>query len=44
VNRKNLEGKTEGDRPLTRSKRRWKNNIKMYPKEIFLNAVDWINP
>ena len=28
-------GKPEGKRPLVRSRRRWKDNIKVHVKEIF---------
>jgi hypothetical protein len=37
-----LVGKPEGKRPLGRPRRRWMDNIKMYPLEIGLNVVDWI--
>jgi hypothetical protein len=37
-----LVGKQEGKRPLGRPKRRWVENIKMYPLEIGWGGVDWI--
>jgi hypothetical protein len=37
-----LEGKLEGYRPPGRPKCRWKNNIKMYLREIEWGVVDWI--
>jgi hypothetical protein len=37
-----LGGKPEGDRPLGRPRRRWKNNIKVYRKEIEFWFVDWV--
>jgi hypothetical protein len=33
----------KGRRPLGRSICRWKDNIKMYLKEIGCEDVDWIN-
>ena len=35
---KMLAGKPTGNRPLGRSKRRWEDNIRMYPEEIGINA------
>jgi hypothetical protein len=35
-------GKTEGKRPLGRSRRRWMDNIKMDLLEIGLSVVGWI--
>jgi hypothetical protein len=37
-----LVGKSEGKRPLGRSRRRWIYNIKMDLLEIGVNVVDWI--
>jgi hypothetical protein len=37
-----LGGKPEGKRPLRRPRRRWKNYIKVYPKEIEFWFVDWV--
>jgi hypothetical protein len=37
-----LVGKPEGKRPLGRSRRRWRDNIKMDLLEIGMNVVDWI--
>jgi hypothetical protein len=36
-----LMGEPEGNRPLRRNRRRWKDSIKMYLKEI--GNMDWIN-
>jgi hypothetical protein len=36
-----LAGKCEGKRTLTRSKHRWKNDIKMDFKEIGCDGVYW---
>lgn len=36
-------GKPEGKGSLGRPWRRWKENIKMYFKEIGFEGVDWIN-
>jgi hypothetical protein len=36
-------GKPEGKRPLGRSRRRWKNNIKMDHREIGLGGMDCID-
>jgi hypothetical protein len=38
-----LAEKREGKRPLERSRRRWKDNIKMYLREIKIGGVDWIH-
>jgi hypothetical protein len=38
-----LVGKPEGRRPLGRPRRRWKDNIKMYLREIGFGVVDWID-
>ena len=35
-------GKTEGKRPLGRSRRRWEDNIKMYLQEVGCGGMDWI--
>jgi hypothetical protein len=37
-----LVGKPEGKRPLGRPRRRWVDNIKMDPREIGWDGVDWI--
>ena len=37
-----LVGKTEGKRPLGRSRRRWVDNIRMYLQEVGCGYVDWI--
>jgi hypothetical protein len=37
-----LVGKSEGKRPLGRTRCRWENNIKMYPQEIGCGGMDWI--
>jgi hypothetical protein len=37
-----LVGKPEGKRPLGRPRRRWVNNIKMYPREIGGGVMGWI--
>jgi hypothetical protein len=37
-----LVGKSEGKRPLGRSRRRWIDNFKMGLLEIGLSVVDWI--
>jgi hypothetical protein len=37
-----LVGKPEGKRPLGRSRRRWKDGIRMDLWEKFLGGVDWI--
>jgi hypothetical protein len=35
--------KPEGKRPLGRSRRRWENNIIMYPINIGWGGMDWID-
>ena len=35
-------GKPEGKRPLGRSRRRWKDNIKMDLQEVGCGGMDWI--
>jgi hypothetical protein len=35
-------GKTEGKRPLGRSKRIWEDNIKMNLQEVGCEGMDWI--
>jgi hypothetical protein len=37
-----LVGKTEGKKPLGRSRRRWDVNIKMDLQEVGFGGVDWI--
>jgi hypothetical protein len=37
-----LVGNPEGKRPLGRPRRRWKDNIRMYLKEVGCGCVDWI--
>jgi len=37
-----LVGKTEGKRHLGRTRRRWKNNIKMDLQEVGCGGMDWI--
>jgi hypothetical protein len=36
-----LEGKTEGNIPFGRSRRRWVDNIKIYFKNIRCKLVNW---
>jgi hypothetical protein len=36
-------GKSEGKRPLGRTRRRWVDNIRMDLREIGWNGMDWIN-
>jgi hypothetical protein len=36
-------GKPEGKRPLGRPRRRWKDNIRMYLREIGWGGMDWID-
>jgi hypothetical protein len=36
-------GKPEGNRPLGRPRRRWKNIVKMDFREIGWGSMDWIN-
>jgi hypothetical protein len=38
-----LVGKSEGKRPFGRSRYRWEDNIRMDPREIVLEGVDWIH-
>jgi hypothetical protein len=38
-----LVGKTEGNRPLERPKRRWVDNVKMDIREIQWGGMDWID-
>ena len=38
-----LVGKTEGKRSLWRSRRRWKDNIKMDLQEVGCGSMDWID-
>ncbi|KAJ4429378.1 hypothetical protein ANN_21535 [Periplaneta americana] len=38
-----LVGRSEGKRPLGRSRRRWKDNIKMDLREVGYDDRDWIN-
>ena len=37
-----LVGKTEGKRPLGRTRRRWEDNIKLYLQEVGCGGLDWI--
>jgi len=37
-----LVGKTEGKRPLGRSRRKWENNIKMDLQEVEYGGREWI--
>jgi len=37
-----LVGKPEGKRPLGRTRRRWKDNIKMDLQEVGYGGMDWI--
>jgi hypothetical protein len=37
-----LVGNPKGKRPLGRTRRRWKNNIKMDLQEVGCGGVDWI--
>jgi hypothetical protein len=37
-----LVGRPEGKRPLGRPRRRWKDNIKMDPREIGIDGANWI--
>ena len=36
-------GKPEGKRPLGRSRRRWKDNIKMDLQEVGCGVMDWVD-
>jgi hypothetical protein len=38
-----LVGKSEGKKPLCRSKRRWGHNIKMDLRKIGWGGIDWID-
>jgi hypothetical protein len=38
-----LVGKSKGNSPLGRKRRRWMDNIKMYLREIGWDGVDWID-
>jgi hypothetical protein len=38
-----LVGKPDGRRPLGRPRRRWEDNIKMYPREVRWGSADWID-
>jgi hypothetical protein len=38
-----LVGKPEGNRPLGRPRRRWKDNIKTDLREIGWGGMDWIH-
>jgi hypothetical protein len=38
-----LVGMPEGKRPLRRPRRRWVDNIKMDPREIGWDGMDWIH-
>jgi len=40
---KALVGKSEGNRPLGRLRRRWEDNIKMDLKEMGCEGMDWID-
>jgi hypothetical protein len=40
---KMLAGKTDGNRPLRRHKRRWEDNIRIDLKEIDWEGVDWLH-
>jgi hypothetical protein len=37
-----LVGRPEGKRPLGRPRCRWKDNIKLYLREIGINEANWI--
>jgi hypothetical protein len=37
-----LVGKPEGRRPFRRPRHRWEDGVRMYPREIGLGVVDWI--
>ena len=37
-----LVGKPEGKRPLGRPRRRWEDDIKMYPQEVGGGCEDWM--
>ena len=38
-----LTGKPTGKRPLGRPKHRWKDNVRMYFKEIGINTRNWVD-
>jgi hypothetical protein len=38
-----LVGKSEGKRPLGRTRNRWENKIRIDLKEVGWEGVDWIN-
>jgi hypothetical protein len=38
-----LVGKPGGKRPLGKPRNRWENNIRMDPREIVCEAVDWMH-
>ena len=38
-----LMGKSEGKRPLGRSRHRWEDNIKMDLQEVGCGGMDWID-
>ena len=38
-----LTGKPTGERPLGRSRRRWKGNIRTNLEEIGINAGNWVD-
>ena len=38
-----LVGKSEGKRPLGKSRRRWENNIMIDHQEVGCGGVDWID-
>jgi hypothetical protein len=40
---KDLVGKLEVNRPLGRPRCRWKDDIKMDPREVGWGGMDWIN-
>ena len=37
-----VTAKPTGKRPLERSRHRWEDNIRMYPKEIGINTRNWV--
>jgi hypothetical protein len=41
--REKLVGRPEGRRPLGRRRRRWEDNIRIDPREIECESVDWIH-
>ena len=38
-----LVGESEGNRPLGKPRRRWKDNIKMDLQEVGCGSIDWID-